>query len=202
MARSSQLRRFVSNRARHFAGLGLATATVMLSASCLITSDPEFSDPERTPPFLLVDRATPDPRSIVVIHPTEPSRTFSAFLRSEDAGDPVAVRLALDYGDAGIQGRPFQDSNNQPTVKPGHFTDADPRLVIATCSVDELFMDEGCHRLSLMVSHRFDDASGCPVDDGDYDVVTWTVIRCGATGCPVIDPIAGCPPVEKSCSDN
>src|SRR5262245_48557944 len=105
MARSSLNQFLVRDRTaakvtRHFLAFGLALSVAMTSASCLITSDPEFSDPQRTPPFLIVDKAQPSPLDIVILQATDIEKEFLAVVRSEDAGDPdpLEVKLALDYG--------------------------------------------------------------------------------------------------------
>ncbi len=161
-----------------------AAGLAVMTGACLVTTDPQFKGPERTPPLLLVDAANPDPRQIIFLGATENTKTFSAYVRSEDVDDDLEVRILRDYG-VPINGRPFQGLNLASTIPPGH-ADED-RLVTATWYDSENPISAGCHRLTLMVTHAFGD-DGCSKDANDYDAITWTVIRCGSDGCPPSDP--------------
>jgi hypothetical protein len=190
----------------------------MLAGSCLVTSTPEFEDPAQTPPFLLADTAIPDPRQILLIENTQSGQIFSAVVRSEDVGEDVQVRLLLDYGWKNVQlGLPYQDLQQGNRV-PASTWDQDGRVARVNADfLQSLRMEPGCHRITLMVSHAFDDATGCPVPEvdaegnrtvDDFSQITWTVVKCGPAGCPTIDPTdtqkvdsfdPSCPPVEVSC---
>jgi len=202
----SSLRKVV----RHTALFVPVALLTMLSGSCLITTDPEFNDPVQTAPFLVVDQATPDPRKIVVLQQADNGPlTFAGFVRSEDVGDDLEVRLLKDYGKPGSGGKPYVASSPGITVQPGTWGQG-ARPVSATWTDDELGLAPGCHRLTLMVSHKFAD-NGCPDDAGDYDAITWTVVRCAPEGCLPLDPeipclltdegeaaLAACPPADAA----
>lgn len=217
MARSS-----LSQRVRHAAGSAAALALLMVTGSCIITTDPEFKDAPRGTPFLLADRVTPDPRSIIVLDTSVQTLTFDAFVQSEDAGQSVEVRLLLDYGDENSSGVPYRDSVEGTTVLPATFADG-PRPVTVSFDRTQFNMTAGCHRFTLMVGHDFNSSgNGCPApikvsDDSStggagtsadgtfvagFDAITWTVIACDSNGCPDIDgdqPELSCPPIEASC---
>ena len=173
----------------------------MTASACLVTSSPTFEDPPATKPYLEFETAQPDPRKIVVIDGSVALLTFQAFVRSEDAGERVDVRLMVDYGtcDFDVQ-RPFAQSFTDGDIAAASFDDTG-RIVSARFAPNDL---EGCHRITLMASHAFDDATGCPVDPEDFTQITWTVFSCltpaAEGGCGPIDP-ASCPPLEASCTN-
>ena len=71
----------------------------MFCASCLVTSSPEFEDPEQTPPELIAATATPDIRNILEVDESTGRVLLNALVRSEeDAGETIKFRLLLDYG--------------------------------------------------------------------------------------------------------
>lgn len=200
MACSSHLSRIV-RRASIGTFLG-AFATMLTAAvsSCVLTTNPEFEEPTRTAPFILADRLTPDPRSIIVLQPTDTDLVFTGALRSEDTGDEVEVRLLLDYGTSNPQGTPYLDSINGATVSPSTWDDTD-RTFEVPLFLSQFQMAPGCHRFTLMAAHDFRN-KGCPAPD-DYDSVSYTVIKCDAAGCPDIDgtnPELSCPSLQSSCN--
>lgn len=201
MACSSQLSRFV-RRASIGTFLG-AIATMLSSAvsSCVATTNPQFEEPTRTAPFILADRVTPDPRSIIVLQPTDSELVFTGALRSEDTGDEVEVRLLLDYGTSNPQGTPYLDSINGDIVSASTWDDTD-RTFEVQLFLSQFQMSPGCHRFTLMATHEFKNSTGCPAPD-DYDAVTYTVIKCDAAGCPDIDgtnPELSCPSLLANCN--
>ncbi len=171
-------------------------------ASCLVTSSPTFEDPPDTKPFLDFETATPDPRKVLVIESGVSSVEFRAFVRSEDRGRPVQGRLLLDYGFPSATGLPFRSSQNVKQLDASSF-DNTSRVFSIKADLESVFNVTGCHRITLMASHAFDDGTGCPVDPDDFTQITWTVIGCASEeGCPTIDfadPDA-CPPVSVSCA--
>lgn len=175
----------------------------MTTASCLITSTPDFESPDQTPPFLQSQNATPDPRQIVVLQPDKDEITFSAFLRSEDANENVLTRLLLDYGTE-FDGLPYTDSDNGTTLLPSGMEDRS-RVASGKFRRGSFGGDiTGCHRFTLMVSHAFND-NDCPVDLADSDAITWSVYICpkgsGDACPPMINPAVDCalPPKPAAC---
>lgn len=174
---------------------------LMFAGSCLIATDPPFSDPEQTRPFLVPDSVFPDPRETIIINETS-ALTFRAKVQSEDAGEPVQAALLLNYGRASPFGpfdRPYKDIFGPFPFASASTWSAGPRdgTPIDWNFVDDILkMDEpGCYRFTLMVGHHFD-TQGCPASE-DYDAVSWQVVLCGVDGCPTeLD----CPEVEFSCT--
>ena len=192
--RSHRVGRRAPRALAHFALLGLA---FHLFGACVITSSPEFQDPEKTAPRLAVDLATPDPRAIVFLQPTDVSLPLATYVESEDAGEKLEVRILADYGSQSGT-RPFQSVSIPQYIQPGHIEDG-PRPVSVTWGDGAQRLDVGCHRLTLIVSHQFGD-DGCPIDENDYDALTWLVVRCGSGGCPDLsDPATTCPSIAYSC---
>lgn len=175
-------------------------ALAMTTASCLITSTPDFESPEQTPPFLLSQNATPDPREIIALENPKGSLTFSAFVRSEDGGEPVQTRLLVNYGTASSPKRPYRFAEIGTTLGPSSMDD---RSRVASGVFDNASYNlVGCFRFTLMVSHAFDD-NNCPLDLSDSDAITWTAYLCeSADNCaPPIDPDVDCalPPDPTAC---
>ncbi len=169
----------------------------MSASACLVTSSPTFEDPPATKPFLEFETAQPDPRNVLILNENIDLLTFEAFVRSEDVGQKVEVRLLLDYGTCNALQQPFLDSFDDADVAAGTFDEKDRLASVRYATVN---LDPGCHRLTLMASHAFDGASGCPVDEEDFTQITWTVFRCAGDDCGAFNP-ASCPPIEASCTN-
>lgn len=200
MACSSQLSGIV-RRASLGTFLGAIAAMLFaVSSSCIATTNPEFEQPVQTPPVILQERVTPDPRSIIVIQNMQQEIIFTGAIRSEDVGEQVEVRLLLDYGTSNSLGRPYLDSTQGIFVGASTWDDTD-RSFDLPLFLPEFPMAPGCHRFTMMAAHEFKD-NVCPAPD-DFDTVTWTVIVCDAAGCPDIDganPELSCPSLQTSCS--
>ncbi len=190
MAPFSQL-----DRVSHLAIFRVLPWILMPASACLVTSSPTFDDPVRTKPFLDYETATPDPRQILKISDSQVRETFSAQVRSEDVDAKVKVRAFVDYGACNLAGQPFDSVQFGIDLDAGTFDDTE-RKAVADVILEGL--EEGCHRITLIASHAFDDASGCPVDPDDFTQITWNVFVCGNT-CEY-DPVT-CPEVEASCTN-
>ena len=183
----------------------VAALSTMTAASCLITTDPEFEPPAKTPPFFLPDTASPSADEVIQIASGD-QLTFSALFQAEDAGSPILGQLYLDYGSVTSSGRVYVSSIDlDVTVPSGSWADG-PRRVSATYNENEAPMSVGCHRLTLMVVHGSFLSNGCPAEDGDYDTQTWLVQKCADENCK--DSLGGkelfdaskCPPVPADLS--
>jgi hypothetical protein len=183
----------------------LPVVVTMISPACLVTSTPEFEDPPKTRPMLLASGASPDLREIVIID--QPAIEFRASVLSEDADDSVKVSLLIDYGiKSDVDERPYRDAEDRnKEVPPGALADG-PRDVVAKLFPDVIFWgvpQAGCHTVTMMVSHNFDSASGCPNTLEDSSQLTWQVIRCDETPCEPdfadFDPRQDCPKATASC---
>lgn len=168
----------------------------MTTASCLITSTPDFESPNRTPPFLVAEGASPDPRQIVVVQPDKRTIEFSAFLRSEDDKDDVETWLLVNYGTQ-VGPNPYGTPIPGNTLLPSTMDDR-TRKATATWTYDS-YKFERCNRFTLMVSHAFDN-NRCPLELSDSDSITWTVYIClpGEDCPPQIDPALDCVPLTPA----
>lgn len=172
----------------------------MCCASCLVTSSPDFEDPEQTAPELIASTAKPDLPEILVIEPGTRRVTFSAEVRSEqDLGQPIFVRLYVDYGVESARGQPFLDAFSGVKLLPSSSTGPARRATV------DAFIPEGfsgCHTYTLIVSHAFDELTECPERLDDSSQLTWHALICDPTGpCPppLGDPRLECPVVEGLC---
>jgi hypothetical protein len=176
----------------------------MITPACLVTSTPEFEDPPQTAPLLLGANASPDLREIVMVD--QPAIEFRASVVSEDADVSVKVRLLIDYGvQSLINERPYLDAEvSIKEVPPGKLADG-PRDVVAKLFPDQILWvpKTGCHTVTMMVTHSFDQDLGCPVDLDDSSQLTWQVIRCDESPCEPdftdFDPRQDCPKAQVSC---
>ncbi|NUO52943.1 MAG: hypothetical protein HOV80_29200 [Polyangiaceae bacterium] len=174
---------------------------LMPSSACLVTSSPTFDEREQTKPFLDFESAIPDPREIHIISSTVDRETFSAQVRSEDVFEKVKVRAFVDYGKCNLAGQPFDTPHFGNDLDASTFEDTG-RVAETTVILDGLPI--GCHRITLIATHEFDDFTGCPVDPDDFTQITWNVLICNsddpeAQDC-VFDPLT-CPAVEASCTN-
>lgn len=184
------------DRVSHLAIFRVLPWILMSSSACLVTSSPSFDEPSQTKPFLDFESASPDPRRILTIEPGSQERhSFSALVRSEDLEEDVRVRLLVDYGKCGSNGSPFAGLLLASPVPASTFDDTGRKAVVDT-TLESL--SEGCHRLTMIATHEFEDPIGCPTDPEDFTQITWTVFVC-KDNCAT-DPIT-CPVVEASCTD-
>lgn len=176
-----------------------------LAASCLVTSDAELVDPVRTQPVLLADTAIPDPREILVVESGTEKVSFSALVRSdEDLEQRIQVRILTDYGTPGVANEPYLNSRGGTPIPPAT-SDAEDRIATADWFPQQVGLT-GCHTVTLMVSHAFDELiSGCPVDRADSSHLTWFVFVCAeGQPCPppVDDPRIDCPEPTTRCPES
>ncbi len=174
----------------------LCLLTLMASTSCLVTSTPDFTPPKRTPPFLIVASADPDPRGVLKVNTLQQQNnltfTFSADVISEDQGDKVFGHLYIDYGKPGEQ--PALDTITEiPPLDPSTMSDTS-RRISGKWTAEFRFFKNSCHTVTLMVSHEFDSATSCPVCRNDSSQLTWPVYVCDETL-----PAADCHPDFSAC---
>src|SRR5262245_55459981 len=76
---------------------GLAMGLAMASGGCLVTSVPDYQDPQQTAPFLVPESAFPDIKQVIALpfdsSTKYPSQEFRVEVRSEDARQKVQFRL-------------------------------------------------------------------------------------------------------------
>lgn len=169
--------RHLSRLAR--ASLCLLAVVALGGPSCLVTTSPDFAQPERTPPFLT--NLSPPPWQIQTIRSAqgattgyEPAAiTFSVV--SEDLQSPLRAALLLDF-----QG-PGQPYEIPPLafnldITPGHLPD--PRHVPDMSFFLSPSVAKGCHSVTLIVTHEFDNPMFQPryirpTNEVDVATATW-----------------------------
>jgi hypothetical protein len=164
-----------------------------MPAGCLVTSVPEFEEPQQTPPFLVASAADPDIREFVLVVDGDDRKDFRAKVISEDRGEPVQVALYIDYGEPNAAMHPFRRSIAEfPDIAPGTLADG-ARPVNAQWFQDSADVEDGCHTITMMVTHEFD-FRNCPMNLLDSSHLTWKVLRCTSKElCEKIDPLKDCP---------
>jgi hypothetical protein len=170
---------------------------------CLVTADPVSYEPAQTPPIIVSSGLDPDPRDILLIGGDMGvgRLDFTASVLSEDAGESVKVRLYIDYG------MPINEESIRPFRFSWAFFSPLPPATLAEGArplgedvewVDGNFpLQPGCHRLTLIVSHEFEDTTGCPKDLNDSSQITWQFRQCGLGEClPILED---CPSTDATC---
>jgi hypothetical protein len=173
----------------------------LMSPACLVTSTTDFADPEQTPPFLVASRADPDIREFLVVVDGESRKDFTAQVLSEDRGESVKIALYIDYGRSNVAGQPFRNAiTNFPDIPAGTLRDG-PRQVRAQWFPDIHPVENGCHTITMMVTHEFD-FQDCPETLSDSSQLVWKVLRCESREkCdPIVldNPMLACPSAEQA----
>ncbi len=175
-------------------------AFALLASGCLEISEPVKYEPTQSPPILVSSGLDPDPRGILLVGGDVGLAEFpiTASVVSEDAGETVKVALYVDYGITNALEQPFRYAlPNFPELPPATLTDP-PRPLIGVRWVSGAFpIQPGCHRLTLVVTHEFDTASGCPQNLNDSSQVTWHFRQCDVGECPLA--LEDCPVTESTC---
>lgn len=185
------------------ASLGMATFA-MLAASCIITDVPQFEEDERTPPKLLPQEAKPLNQQLLFIPSDALSQTFSADVVSEnDLDQEIQVRLFIDYGVvlSPLRPLPYRSQVAQNAPVPPATTPNEERTASATWFQGQPQIT-GCHTFTLMVSHDFDESTGCPENLADSSEITWVAYICDSADCqsqPV--DLSDCPTPTVRCPD-
>lgn len=186
------------------AALALTASLAAVTSACLVTSVDSFPDPPSTPPFLSGARATPDLNQIVLVpNPqTADPITFSAYVRSEDAGAELQALLVADWPS-------LSGTIDYTTLSAGSFDQErkieftwNPRSPTVGSPISP-----GCHAFTLIVSHRFnftpntvparfDDADslvwwvfiGDPSSDAPVDLTSFDLSACPSPAQPAVTP--------------
>ncbi|MFO0756787.1 MAG: hypothetical protein U0359_09860 [Byssovorax sp.] len=162
----------------------------MCTPACLVTSTPSFDPPQQTRPFLVPSSADPDPRGILIVDSLNlPTYfEFTANVVSNDANEKVDLKLYLDYGFTNVAGQPFRKSIGSPASLDASTMDNDKRPPARIKWYPGLEpIDMGCHTMTLIASHHFDDTMECPVCRNDSSQITWPVFRCDSSN-PIDTP--------------
>jgi hypothetical protein len=184
----------------------------------LITSSPDFTKPERTPPFLT--NVSPVPYQIVPIkaEPNSPPNSgrylpppvLEFVVVSEDLqSPPLQAVVVAEFRSTSADAPPLYLGGNVD-IAPGHL--GVPRDSTKVEDYTFTNVPPGCHSVTLAVSHKFDNPTSAraqPVTPGDIATVTWwfslegdptrpdflqsCMVRAGMTGDAGADSEAGGP---------
>lgn len=173
----------------------------MFGSGCLVTTEPVAYEPTQTPPIILASGLDPDPRGILRIGGDEgvDEVGITASILSEDAGSSVKFAFYLDYGAKSASGRPFRLAVQTLPELPAATMADGPRSVVGIRWFDDSIfgLEPGCHRLTLIATHAFDSATGCPQNLDDSSQITWHFRQCDVGECP--SSLVNCPAVEATC---
>lgn len=152
----------------HFARLARLSLWLLLAnvtSSCLIEDPPPYKQPSQTPPRLNLRKAAPLIDQVLELK-TGDRISFNVPVSSEDAGDKLQGLLLLDY--KGEQQLPWlQVAEVQPST-----LDDDTRALRLDWVVPNSISEDGCHRLTLLVSHEKN--LGVKIKDpNDVAVAVW-----------------------------
>lgn len=176
----------------------------MLAAAqtgCLVIESWDFSPRKQTRPEIVTnDPFAPTPALGEFTELTKttqgyPPALFQAWIESEDADQDVETVLLIDYGDeSGVSNGPYRGFVPGEPLQAGALSDG-PRGPV-TISWRPQSQDEGCHTVTLLVTHRFQqktDSYYCPSVPQDASAVTWSVVLCDESGVCLYDtcPVRG-----------
>lgn len=165
------------------------------AGGCLITSDADFNEPAQTRPYLSRTSASPALDQILITSPTSDLPVvFSARVQSEDNGQAVQARLVADWpGTSGTLG--------VATLSPAPFSAGDRLFSISwapnspTLTTGEP-LSVGCHPVTLIVTHQFNELTNQPARSDDVDLMTWWVVVIEDGG-DLATTLATCPSLLK-----
>jgi len=165
------------------------TALTLMATStsgCLVTGEPDYSDPEPNTPLIVAV----DPAATELVRLESPTndfenRQFSVSVRSEDADDPLTAVLLLDYGIATNVGeavpQPYANVIQTREIQTGSLSDQLPRLVSLTWlpKLADQAVPE-CHSVTMLVVRDYikePPFNFCPTND-QFAAITWHVALC------------------------
>lgn len=197
-------RRVLSAVAR--ASLTLAIAA--MTTGCLITDPPQFTPPVHKRPLLDASLSLPDPNQVLVVDDVEIAKgtqtqiSFSATLTTQDDPDVSSAfhrTTASLYIDLGIDthgAEPWEYRFTQELEGGATYEDP-PRPVTFKWRPEERAVTKGCHTITLLAAHRYDEESKCPSCADDYDFITWQVLRCDRSASDCDKLPVDCDKLEK-----
>jgi hypothetical protein len=152
--------------------LSLLTA----SPGCLVTSESDFPSPVQTRPFLRSSNALPSLTQLIVISAAQETQHFKVDVQSEDNGQPLRARLIANWPDTKGTLELIESADLSPatfsTVRTVTF-DWDPRSPTVTTGEP---LSPGCHPLTLIVTHQFNELTNQPARGEDADFLVWWVL--------------------------
>ena len=151
------------------AHMSLCAVLSSMMPACLIEDPPPYREPQQTPPWLDLRRAVPLIDQVLV-RTTGEHVPFNVPVRSEDAGDGLVAYLVLNWvGD----GSDFKRVVAVAQVEASTLDDVSRELVF-NWSIDSVEVEDGCQRLTLLVTHRSNiDLELAMLDKGDLAMAVW-----------------------------
>lgn len=163
-----------------------AAALALSLPACLVTSPPEYEPPPQTAPQLVASAAFPSLWKLITIDERTPFLTFGGAVISEDDGEDVQFVLYIDYGTSNSAMNPYKNRVFPlPSVKAGKIADGQ-RSFEVPWYLDSVPIQKGCHTITLVASHEFEQVNVCPADSKDMSTIEWKLVNCdaGDQGCP------------------
>ncbi|MBN1612507.1 MAG: hypothetical protein JW940_38105 [Polyangiaceae bacterium] len=160
----------------------------LLAGGCIVADPPDSSDPEKTPPLLLLSQANPPVYEVKdLVKSSVPAQVpINVPVRSEDAGDKLYALLYKNWNLGGRRSDYIQAST--VILAPSTFDDTG-RMISTVWDYQDA--SRGCTQLTLMVTHasNFDLAIGY-INPADIAIASWffnidddgtnTLSSCGA----------------------
>jgi hypothetical protein len=168
----------------------VSMAFALLAAGCIVADPPDSSDPEKTPPVLLLGQADPSVYQLQVLSKSSGETTrvpINVPVRSEDAGDPLIAALYLNWDTPGQESTFVQGT--QRRLEASTFDDTGRSVATEW----DYHAATGCKQLTLIVTHEtnFDWLGSSYVNPADIAIAVWFFyIRAGqsdtndVTSCP------------------
>lgn len=130
---------------------------------------------------------------------------FTANVVSNDADEEVKLKLYFDYGFTNVAGQPFLRSVGNPKpLAPSTMDDTARPPAKLRWYPGIADVGFGCHTLTMMASHHFDDTLECPVCRNDSSQLTWQLFRCDSrnpTDTPCSVDFSACTAWEDKCHE-
>jgi hypothetical protein len=131
--------------------------------SCIVSEPAEYGVRAQTPPFLAADAASLSPYHTHSLNVGD-TLNISVPLRSDDAGEGLFALLILDRN---VVGKHTLLSFSE--IAPGDLLDTGRSVTVSMSP-----QVEGCHSLTLMVTHRSNlNSSNGSIDAADTATITW-----------------------------
>jgi len=160
----------------------------LLAAGCIVADPPDSSDPEKTPPLLLLGQADPPVYQVKGLSTKDgsPPLQINVPVRSEDAGDQLLALLFVNWN-MGLE----DSAVAKVLVGPSTFDDTD-RMISAVWDYTEI-PTRGCTQLAMLVTHytNYDWIHSAYINPSDVAIATWFF---NVDDEPLgTNPLSGCP---------
>ena len=151
--------------------MSLCALLASMMSGCLIEDPPPYRQPQQTTPWLDLRLAVPFIDQVLV-RDLGQTVAFSVPFRSEDAGEGLVAYLVLDLAGDG------NDAKRQVAiveVPPSTLDDPDrDPLTFEWTITEQDVAKEGCHRLTLLVTHQSNISRNLVVDNpNDLSTAVW-----------------------------